>query len=53
MRSYQVLGFEPSGRLAPDWQAQSVLVVAKSGIPHLEKFFGQRGSRRDVDGEGN
>ena len=53
MRSYWVLGFEPSCRLAPDWQAHSVLVVAKSGIPHLEKLFGWRGSRREVDGGGN
>lgn len=40
----------PSGGLAPNWRAHSALVVAKSGIPHLEKLFGRRGSLTEVDG---
>lgn len=40
----------PAGGLASDWRAHSVPVVAEPGIPHLEKLFGRRGNRTEVDG---
>ncbi|CAI9153089.1 unnamed protein product [Rangifer tarandus platyrhynchus] len=40
----------PAGGLASDWRAHSAPAVAEPGIPHLEKLFGRRGNRKEVDG---
>lgn len=40
----------PASRLASDRRPLFALTVAQPGTPHLEKLFGQRSSRGEVDG---